>query len=181
MNWNSTKARYGWLLITLHWFMLLLIAAVYATMEFKSIFPKGSPSREAIMIWHYMLGLSVFFLVWLRLLVRLAGYDPVIVPALPTWQALSAKVMHRALYVLMIGLPFLGWLTLSAKGTPVPFFGLELPVLIGESKGLAKWLKEVHEVTATVGYFLIGIHAAAALYHHYFRRDNTLRLMWYGR
>lgn len=161
--------------------MLLLIVAVYATMEFKSIFPKGSSAREAMATWHYILGLSVFFLVWLRLLVRLAGSDPVIEPALPTWQVLSAKVMHRVLYALMIGLPLLGWLTLSAKGTPVPFLGLELPALIGESKGLAKWLKEVHEATATVGYFLIGIHAAAALYHHYFRRDNTLRLMWYGR
>ncbi|MEQ1814042.1 MAG: cytochrome b [Candidatus Nitrotoga sp.] len=181
MNWNSTKIRYGWLLITIHWLMLLLIAAAYTTMEFKSIFPKGSPARETMAIWHYMLGLSVFFLVWLRLLVRLAGSDPVIEPALPTWQVLSAKVMHRTLYILMIGLPLLGWLILSAKGTPVPFFGLELPALIGESKGLAKWLKDVHEATATIGYFLIGIHAAAALYHHYFRRDNTLKSMWYGR
>ena len=181
MNWNSTKAGYGWLSIALHWVMLLLITAVYATMEFKSVFPKGSPSREAMAIWHYMLGLSVFFLVWLRLLVRSAGYSPVIEPALPTWQVQLAKVMHWCLYVLMIGLPLLGWLTLSAKGTRVPFFGLELPALIGESKGLGKWLKDIHETTATVGYFLIGIHATAALYHHYVRHDNTLRLMWYGR
>jgi cytochrome b561 len=155
MNWNSTKAGYGWLSITVHWLTLLLIAVVYATMEFKSVFPKGSSSREAMAIWHYMLGLSVFFLMWLRLLVRLAGSDPVIEPALPTWQALLARVMHWALYVLMIGLPLSGWLTLSAKGTPVPLFGLELPALIGESKGLAKWLKDVHEAAATVGYFLI--------------------------
>jgi len=161
--------------------MLLLIASVYATMELKSLFPKGSHSREVMAIWHYMLGMSVFFLMWLRLLVRLAGADPVIEPALPMWQVLLAKVMHWALYVLMIGLPLLGWLTLSAKGTPAPFFGFELPALIGESKGLAKWLKDIHEATATVGYFLIGVHAAAALYHHYLRRDNTLRLMWYGR
>ena len=181
LNWNSTRAGYGWLSIALHWLMLLLIAVVYGTMEFKSIFPKGSPSREAMATWHYMLGLSVFFLTWLRLSVRLLGSDPVIEPALPTWQILLAKAMHWALYVLMIALPFLGWLTLSAKGTPVPFFGLELPALIGESKGQAKWLKDIHEATATAGYFLIGIHAAAALYHHYFRRDNTLRMMWYGR
>jgi cytochrome b561 len=160
--------------------MLLLIVAVYATMELKSIFPKGSPSREAMAIWHYMLGLSVFFLVWLRLLMHFAGPDPVIEPALPTWQVLSAKVMHWALYGLMICLPLLGWLTLSAKGTPVPFFGLELPALIGKSEALAKWFKDVHEATATAGYFLIGLHAAAALYHHYWKRDNTLRLMWFG-
>ena len=27
------------------------------------------------------------------------------------------------------------------------------------------------------GYFLIGLHAAAALFHHYFIHDNTLRRM----
>lgn len=33
---------------------------------------------------------------------------------------------------------------------------------------------EVHEVIGTLGYFLIGLHAAAALFHHYFIKDNTL-------
>jgi cytochrome b561 len=180
MNWNSTKLGYGWLPIALHWLMLLMIVLVYATMDLKSIFPKGSPSREAMAVWHYMLGLSVFLLVWLRLLMRLAWSDPVIEPPLPAWQARSAKVMHWALYVLMIALPLLGWLTLSAKGTPVPFFGIDVPALIGKSKGLAKWFKDIHEAIATAGYFLVGLHAAAALYHHYVRRDNTLKLMLSG-
>ena len=83
--------------------------------------------------------------------------------------------MHFALYVLMIGLPLGGWLILSASGKPVPFFGLQLPALVGESKDLADLFKEIHETGATVGYFLIGLHAAAALYHHFFVRDDTLR------
>jgi cytochrome b561 len=181
MTWRSTNAGYGWYSMLLHWLMLLLIAAVYATMEFKSVFPKGSPSREAMAVWHYMLGMSVFFLVWLRLLMRFAGSEPVIEPASPAWQALSARVMHWALYVLMVGLPLLGWLNLSAKGTPTPFFGAQLPALIGKNEWLAKGFKEVHEAAATAGYFLVGLHAAAALYHHYVKRDNTLRLMWFGR
>jgi cytochrome b561 len=129
-------------------------------------------------VWHYTLGLTVFTLVWVRLLARLAGSDPVIAPPSPAWQNVLATGMHWALYALMIALPLLGWLTLSARGTPVPFYGMELPALIGTGKAQADWWKEVHETTATVGYFLVGLHAAAALYHHYFRRDNTLRLMW---
>ena len=42
--------------------------------------------------------------------------------------------MHLALYALMIGLPLLGWLTLSAAGKPIPFFSLELPALIGATR-----------------------------------------------
>ena len=176
---TNTTAGYGWLSILLHWLMLVLIVAVYASMEFKSIFPKASAGREAMATWHYILGLSVFFLAWLRLLVRLGGSAPAIEPALPAWQAKIAKAVHWALYALMIALPLLGWMTLSAKGTSVPFFGIELPALVGESRAQAKWLKEIHETLATAGYALIGLHAAAALYHHYLKRDNTLRLMWF--
>jgi cytochrome b561 len=75
-------------------------------------------------------------------------------------------------------MPLLGWLTLSAKGEPVPFFGLELPALTGKNEELAILFKAIHANLATVGYFLIGLHAAAALFHHHVRRDNTLRLMW---
>lgn len=181
MPQNGTEAGYGRLSIALHWLMLLLIAVVYAAMEFKSVFPKGSAQRDAMATWHYMLGMSVFFLAWLRMLARLIRPAPAIEPAIPEWQAALAKAMHVTLYAMMLGLPLLGWLTLSAKGTPVPYFGVELPALLNKSEPLAKWLKEIHETFATTGYFIIGLHAAAALYHHYVRRDNTLRLMSIGR
>ena len=87
---------------------------------------------------------------------------------------LLAKAMHGLLYLMMIGLPLLGWLTLNASGKPVPFFGLQLPSLIEENKALAKALKEFHEQAGKAGYILIGLHAAAALVHHYIKRDNTL-------
>lgn len=176
-KWKNTADGYGLLSISLHWLMLLLIVAAYAMMDLKTIYPKGSPPREAMAIWHYMLGLSVFCLVWLRLWARSSGSSPVVVPAMPSGQALLAKGMHMALYALMIGLPLFGWLTLSAKGTPVPFWGTELPALIGKDKDMARLLKEIHESLATAGYFLVGLHAAAALFHHYVKRDNTLKLM----
>ncbi len=181
MNWRNSTERYGSLSMGLHWLMLLLIAAVYACIELHEAFPKGSDLREAMKTWHNMLGLCVFALAWLRLALHLTASSPRIQPEPPRWQASSAKVVHVALYALMIGLPFIGWLVLSAKGRPIPFFGLQLPALIGESKALGKVLKEIHEVAATSGYFLIGMHAAAALYHHYVARDNTLRRMFPSR
>ncbi len=181
IQWKNTTLKYGWLSISLHWIMLLLIVATYTAMDIKSIYPKGSSGREALAIWHYTFGLSVFCLVWLRLSARQAGDTPVIEPAMPALQALLAKVVHFALYALMIGLPLLGWLTLSARGKPVPFFGLELPALIGNNQETAKWLKEIHESLATAGYFLIGLHVVAALYHQFVKRDNTLKLMLPGR
>jgi cytochrome b561 len=162
----------------MHWLMLILIVATNTTIDLKSFFPKGSSARDEIVAWHFMLGLLVFCFVWLRLWARAAGTSPLVEPALPVWQTRMAKVVHWALYALMIGLPLLGWLTLSAKGKPVPFiFGTELPALIDTSQETAKLLKGIHETIATAGYFLVGLHAAAALFHHYVQRDNTLKLM----
>lgn len=174
-NWRNSVGRYGSSSIALHWLMLLLIVAVYACIELRELFPKGSDPREALKMWHFMLGLSVFVLVWLRLAVHFSGPVPGIEPEPSRWVKLSAKFMHVALYVLMIGLPLGGWLVLSASGKPIPFFGLQLPALVGENKELADLFKEVHETGGTAGYFLIGLHSVAALYHHYFVRDNTLR------
>jgi cytochrome b561 len=179
MNFDKPN-KYGALSIGLHWLMLLLLAAVYASMELRDIFPKGSALRDAMKTWHYMLGLSVFALVWLRLAARLLTPTPAITPALPPWQLRLSLAMHVALYLLMIIMPVLGWLLLSAGGKPIPFFGLELPALIAENKANADQIKEIHETFGTIGYVLIGLHATLALFHHYWLRDNTLKRMLPG-
>jgi superoxide oxidase len=178
MKSKSVRTRYAGPLIGLHWLMFLLIAVVYATAELSEAFPKGSAGRSTLRAGHEMLGLLVFGAVWLRLLARALSATPPIQPAPPPWQARIATVAHLALYGLMIVLPFSGWLMLSAAGKPVPFFGWELPGLVAPNRSLAEALEEVHEVIASAGYALIGLHAAAALFHHYLLRDNTLRLMW---
>lgn len=175
MNWRNSTDRYGSLSIGLHWLMLLLFLAVYACIELREFFPKGSDLRAGLKTWHFMLGLSIFVLAWLRLAAYMTAPTPRIEPDPPHWQKLSAKLMLIALYALMMGMPLVGWLSLSAEGDPIPFFGLELPALIDKNKDLAELLEEIHEIGGTVGYFLIGLHAAAALFHHYVVRDNSLR------
>ncbi len=172
---NAT--RYSWLSISLHWLMLLLLAAVYACIELRVQFPKDSDPRNLLKTWHFMLGLSVFVLVWLRLLGRWLSPRPPITPPLPRWQQRLSTLTHVLLYGLMIGMPLGGWLMLSAAGKPIPFFGLELPALLAPNKALAGQIKEIHETVGVAGYWLIGLHAGAALFHHYLRKDDTLRRM----
>ncbi|VFT18556.1 cytochrome b561 [Pseudomonas aeruginosa] len=52
MSWKNTESRYGSLTIALHWLTLLLIAGVYACIELKGNFPKGSETRELLKQWH---------------------------------------------------------------------------------------------------------------------------------
>lgn len=177
----TASDRYARWSIIIHWVTLAMLIAVYACIELREMYPRGSGIREALKTWHYMLGLTVFFLVWVRITARLIGKTPPIVPAAPKWQLIAANTVELALYALMIALPLLGWLMLSAEGKAIPFFGLQLPALVGANEPLAKQTKEVHETLATIGYFVIGLHAIAALFHHYVRRDNTLRRMTFSR
>lgn len=180
MDSNKPADRYHLASISLHWLMLALFLGVYASINLRELFDKGSAPRETLKTLHFMLGLLIFSLVWLRLALRALYPAPHLQPAPPRRQEIVGKLVHLMLYAIMIGMPLLGWLLLSAAGKPVPFFGLTLPTLIGQNKELAGQLKEVHEFVGTTGYFLIGAHAAAALFHHYILRDNSLRSMWPG-
>lgn len=172
--------RYSSLSVTLHWLMLLVIAAAFATIELRTSYPRGSDIREGLKTWHFMLGLSVFALVIVRIAARLLTATPADLPE-PAWRKLLAKLTHLALYALMIGMPIAGWVILSAEGEAVPFFGLELPPLVAPNEGLAKQVEELHELGGTIGYWLIGFHALAALFHHYVLKDSVLLRMMPGK
>jgi superoxide oxidase len=100
-----------------------------------------------------MLGISVLVLLVVRVIARLMNVTPRIQPEPPKWQTIFASVTHLALYVWMIGMPFLGWLTLSAEGKVVSFFGLQLPQLVGASESIADWSQELHEAAAPLATF----------------------------
>ena len=161
----------------MHWLMLALLAAVYACIELREFFPRGSEIRDGLKTWHYMLGLSAFVLVWVRLAARALAPTG---PPRRTRSAALAKALHIALYVLMVAMPVMGWLLLSAEGEPVPFFGLAIPALVGPDEALAGRVEDLHTTIGVIRYWLIGLHAAAALFHHYLLRDTTLRRMLPG-
>lgn len=181
MNSTSVRQRYSSLSIALHWVMVVLMTAVYATILLRENYPRGTDIREGLKTWHFMLGLAVLTLVIIRLIARFASRAPAITPQPSAAQALLAKVTHLALYAFMIAMPIAGWMILSAEGKAIPFFGLELPALTGPNESLAEQVEELHELTGTVGYYLIGLHALAALFHHYVIKDNTLLRMMPGR
>jgi len=173
----NSEQRYGTLSLGLHWLTLGLMIAVYALIEFRDLFPKDDPGRDLMKHWHFMLGLLIFALVWLRLLLRAISPTPRIVPELSPLLHKMAKLAHLVLYAFLILTPLFGWLLLSAAGKPIPFFGLTLPSLISPNPDLRGLIKEVHETLGNIGYALIALHTLAALFHHHVLKDNTLSHM----
>ena len=175
----TAVTRYPNALIVLHWATLLLLAAAYACIELRGNFPRGSAVRDGLKEWHYALGLMVFLLLWLRLALRFRGPIPAPLPA--RWQRWAASTMHARLYVFMAAMPLLGWALVSAEGKLPTWFGISLPALIPPGPAQAEQLEHWHETLGLVGYWLIGLHATAALSHHYWLRDSALRRMLPGR
>jgi cytochrome b561 len=176
MSWKNSPQRYGAASIALHWLMAALMVAVYACIELHEVYGR-TPTGAMFENWHSMLGLSILVLVVLRLALRFMQPVPAITPPLVKWQHTLAVLMHVALLAFMVVMPVIGWVLLSAEGHDVVLFGLPLPALAAPDRDFAGSVAEVHEVIGTLGYFLIGLHTAAALFHHYFVKDNTLMRM----
>jgi cytochrome b561 len=177
MSSQAASQRYSTPSIAMHWVMVLLFVAAYALINVAEAFEKGSAGRQMARDWHFTFGLLIFALVWVRIALRVVGTTPPIQPPPSALMEKLAKGGHLALYALMVVLPVVGWLVLSARGKPIPFFGLDVPALIAPDKALGRQLKEIHELGGNLGYFLIGGHAVAALFHHYVVKDNTVKRM----
>jgi len=177
MAYLNTKERYGSLSIALHWLMLFVMAAVFASIEFHDSYPKGSDMRRNLMNLHFELGITVFILVCIRLVLKFMAPEPEIKPAPSRVQYLGAKAMHVALYLIMFVMPIAGYVGRTLAGKTTYFFGIALPVFLDTNKDLAENIFDIHGLVGNTAYYLIALHAAAALFHHYFQRDNTLTRM----
>ena len=86
MRWKNDTHHYSSASIALHWAMVLLVVAAYATAESRELFAHGSPQRAGLATAHAFAGLAVFVLVFARLALR-DGPRPAIVPAPSRLQA----------------------------------------------------------------------------------------------
>jgi cytochrome b561 len=171
--------KYSRPLVSLHWLMFLLLIVVYAAVEFRVFYDKGMPEREFMKSLHFMFGGCVLLLVLLRLLAKRLSPRPesVDLQGQSLWLDRAAGAGHVVLYFFMAIMPIAGWLMLSAAAKPIPFFGLELPALIAPDEALAKQIKTLHALAGNIGYGLIGLHVAAAMFHQLVLKDRLLQRM----
>ncbi|MGN6521404.1 MAG: cytochrome b [Dokdonella sp.] len=176
MRWQNDPHRYSSPSIAMHWAMVLLVVAAYATAESRDLFAQGSPQRDWLACAHAFAGFCAFVTVFARLALR-AGPRPPIVPAPPRLPERFELALCVLLYAFLVAMPLLGWLLASAQGARIAFGPFELPALVPPDPALAQRAQAWHEGAASVGYALVGGHAGAALVHHWLLRDDALRRM----
>lgn len=175
----TTRSRYAPTIRYLHWLMAVLILLAYVLIEQRGLFPRGSSGRAAMMQGHFWAGIAIFLLVWWRLASRVRGGTPAITPPLDRFSAFASRLLHLSLYAFFIVMPLLGLATAwtDGKAIMIPFTGIALPALLAENEDLAHSLEDLHGTIGEVFYWVIGAHVLAALWHHWGRRDDTLKRM----
>ncbi|HET6433659.1 cytochrome b [Dyella sp.] len=179
MTSTTPPDRYAASLRWLHWSIFALVLLAYVFINLFELFPRGSATRGNVLAAHFLAGLAVLLLVLPRLAVRLGHVDPPVRPPLDRWMAVLSKVTHVALYLFLLVQPVLGLITLQVGGKAISLFGFTvLPPRFGAGdRALSHQWEDIHGTIGEVFYYVIGLHIAAALWHHFGRRDNTLRRM----
>jgi cytochrome b561 len=174
---NSAAARpsnYDAVARSLHWLMALLIVATFVLGLVVDVFPKSW--EYGIVLAHKDIGIAILILLAARLAWRLRHKPPHSSELSPLMAGLSG-VAHVGLYLLMLAVPILGIAYAVQRGQSFDFGLFSVGPFIADSHAAARPVREIHELSS---YALIGIaalHALAALWHHFIRKDGVLRRM----
>ena len=169
--------RYSRQQIIFHWLSLLFISITYTAIEMKGLVPKSNPWHDYLKLIHFNAGCLVFIVMVIRLILRKNHIAPPISPTPPQWQLTLSTLVHKLMYLSFILLPILGLLVLTIAGKQWNLLGIHIPAFMTADKVAAKPFKELHETIANLSYFLIALHAGAAIYHHHVVKDDTLKRM----
>jgi cytochrome b561 len=163
----------------LHWLIFAGVALAYLFINLRGYFDRGSDWRSAALHAHFLAGLAVFVLVLPRVWQRSRHAPPPVSPPQARWADWLASATHVALYAFLLVQPLLGLATVQIGGKPITAFGVTVfPQLLAHTdRALSHRFEDIHSTLGTVFYWVIGLHIAAALWHHYFRGDNTLKRM----
>lgn len=176
MQVKDNTQSYGWGSQAFHWGTFALFVALIVIVNQMVDMPKG-PDKFALIGLHKSLGITMAFLLFARISWRMANPTPQDADASPK-EVKAARVMHFALYAVLLALPMSGMIMSLAGGHPVSWFGIvEMPNLIGENKSLAGTAKMIHQFAAYGTVLMIAGHVAASLWHQFVRKDGVMKRM----
>ena len=172
--------KYGVVAQAFHWLTAVLVLIAFSYGPGGNEERVYSHARDFDRQLHETLGLSVLILSAARVAWRLFDRQPDPEPV-PRWMGVAAKTVQAVLYLLLFALPLTAITGAWLEGHPVTWLGGEIGPWIASSHALGKQIAELHGWLGDAILWIAGLHAAAALYHHFFLRDGVLRSMIPGK
>ncbi len=181
MQMTNSKTSYGLVPQAVHWLTVIFIVVGWLLGNFMDDFPKSA--RPSALFVHMTLGQCVIALLVLRLGWRIADPPPPLEQTRfgPVLEKL-ARLSHYVLYALLLAVPSLGIVLQLKRGNVLPIAGVwNVASPWPADRAIARLLLRAHEYLADALIVLAGVHAAAALTHHWIFGDRTLARMLPGR
>ena len=175
----DSNNTYGSVTKWFHWVIALAIIAMLI-LGFTLGFVNGS-TFKAVMFVHKSLGVTILALMVMRLIWRCCNQKPAYPSSMTTFEKIMAHGMVWLLYVLIFSMLAAGLLTVAYHGMGVSvwnWFTIHFPM--AANKSLSHFFSNTHSFLAWVILVCIGLHIAAALYHHFIRKDNIVKRMTSG-
>lgn len=188
MQLKNSQLNYGVIAKTFHWLTALLFLAAYVSVYYRHWFTEAkTPENWTALQLHLSFGVTIGVIVVLRIIWRVMSEQPNHEPGTKI-EHLAAKIGHLALYAVMIIMPITGYFgtgvateffflfdiakfadtwvfkDLIEQGMGLSFKQFEAPMDFIHKNIFGEWL---------VWMLILG-HVAAALYHHYVKKDRTL-------
>ena len=175
MSFKSSSKQYGAVAVTIHWVSALLIFVLLGS-GFKAGNAEASTAKIDVLQVHISIGIAILLLT----LARIAWWifadkkpDPL---EMGKWQDRGARAVHYMFYVVILGMVAsgIGMIVLSGAA-PIIFDGSNTTL-----PDFWDYLPRIpHGIGARLIILLLVLHAGAALYHHFFKKDGLLHRMWY--
>lgn len=177
MNSNH-PTKYHPVQVTLHWLVVLLVAAAFVMGKSMSGLPNDA-NKLAPLALHMGVGIFTLLVIVTRFITRMKLPKPAHATAGNAFFDWIGKAVHYALYLLVFLMSVSGLsLSMQAGLAPIVFGGSGSPLPVDFFDFTARML---HGFIAPALLMLVLLHVGAALYHQFMLKDNLLSRMWYGK
>lgn len=179
MQWRNSSSNYGLVSIVMHWLVAIAVVGLFALgywmvgLTYYSSWYRTAPDI------HKSVGLLLLGLMVIRVIWRYFSSGPAPLATHGRMTRLATKAGHGILYLGLFVLMISGYLISTADGRAISVFDwFEVPALVTSIPNQEDIAGLVHEYLAWGLVIFSGLHALAALKHHYIDRDPTLKRMF---
>lgn len=177
---QRARLKYSPVSIFLHWLIAFAVMIMLCVGFLLDEIPE--PYQPLAYLLHKSTGISILFLMFIRLIWIHAVGKPPLPDSVNRWEKILSRFVQYGFYLLLILMPLSGWVMSVAANRVPSYFGLfSMPLPgIGVNKPLSQLMGECHETIAWILMVFIVLHVAGALKHHFIDKDEVLKRMLPG-
>lgn len=174
--WRNDTAHFGAVSRLLHWVMAALVLALLAL---GLLLVTTKPTLATLWLYglHKTMGITALVLLMVRLIWHRASPPPAPLGAAAALPNRLARLVHGAIYLLLLAIPVTGWVASSATGLDVVIFNrFILPPIAPVSPAIETWGFYIHHLLTRCLMGLLLAHVGGALLRGW-KGDGTLGRM----